>query len=97
MSDETPSPSPRPAPEGYNSWPAYWQAQGTPWRTEPEIASRGSTRTWTHLLRRGAFAFLRAIPSLLMVGLLTYRGIIAAQHAYIHHLVGHLAIGERVG
>jgi uncharacterized protein YjbI with pentapeptide repeats len=27
----------RPAPEGYASWPAYWQAQGMPWRTEPEI------------------------------------------------------------
>jgi uncharacterized protein YjbI with pentapeptide repeats len=26
-----------PAPEGYTSWPKYWTAQGTPWRTEPEI------------------------------------------------------------
>jgi uncharacterized protein YjbI with pentapeptide repeats len=26
-----------PAPEGYQSWPEYWQAQGMPWRTEPEI------------------------------------------------------------
>jgi uncharacterized protein YjbI with pentapeptide repeats len=27
----------RPAPEGYDSWPAYWQAQAMSWRTEPEI------------------------------------------------------------
>ncbi len=25
------------APEGFDSWPAYWQTQGMPWRTEPEI------------------------------------------------------------
>jgi hypothetical protein len=34
VSEKTPS---RPAPEGYASWPAYWQAQGMPWRTGPEI------------------------------------------------------------
>jgi uncharacterized protein YjbI with pentapeptide repeats len=27
----------RPAPEGYSSWPEYWKAQETPWRTAPEI------------------------------------------------------------
>jgi uncharacterized protein YjbI with pentapeptide repeats len=37
VSDETPTPSPPPAPEGYKSWPAYWKAQGMPWRTEQEI------------------------------------------------------------
>lgn len=26
-----------PAPEGYQSWPAYWEMQGMLWRTEPEI------------------------------------------------------------
>jgi len=27
----------RPAPEGYSSWPDYWEARGMPWRTEPEV------------------------------------------------------------
>jgi uncharacterized protein YjbI with pentapeptide repeats len=34
--DREPTPE-RPAPDGSDSWPAYWQAQGMPWRTEPEI------------------------------------------------------------
>jgi uncharacterized protein YjbI with pentapeptide repeats len=29
--------SKRPAPEGFSSWLAYWEAKGMPWRTEPEI------------------------------------------------------------
>ncbi len=29
--------SKRPAPEGFESWPDYWKAHGTSWRTEPEI------------------------------------------------------------
>src|SRR5215472_16250939 len=27
----------RQAPEGYDTWNAYWTAQGMPWRTAPEI------------------------------------------------------------
>jgi len=27
----------RAVPEGYESWNAYWTAQGMPWRMEPEI------------------------------------------------------------
>lgn len=27
----------RPAPDGFDSWPAYWKAQGMPWRTRPRI------------------------------------------------------------
>lgn len=28
---------PRPLSDDHSSWPAYWQAQGQSWRTEPEI------------------------------------------------------------
>ena len=31
------APVPRPAAADRNAWHAYWQAQGQPWRTEPEI------------------------------------------------------------
>lgn len=42
MNDEptrppVPSQQRQPAPAGCDSWPAYWTAQGMPWRTEPEI------------------------------------------------------------
>lgn len=36
MRDEA-SGSPQAAPEGFASWPAYWKAQGAPWRKQPEI------------------------------------------------------------
>jgi uncharacterized protein YjbI with pentapeptide repeats len=35
MSDD--DSSKRPVPEGFASWPDYWNAQGMQWRTEPEI------------------------------------------------------------
>src|SRR2546427_5724822 len=31
---------PRPSPEDVEAWKAYWQAQGQPWRTEPEIDTK---------------------------------------------------------
>jgi hypothetical protein len=31
--------SKRPVPDGFDSWPEYWKAQGMPWRTEPEMKS----------------------------------------------------------
>jgi hypothetical protein len=33
MSGETP----RPVPEGLDSWPAYWKAQGMPWSTGSDV------------------------------------------------------------
>jgi uncharacterized protein YjbI with pentapeptide repeats len=33
-------PAPRPAGDDHNAWHAYWQAQGQPWRTEPEISKK---------------------------------------------------------
>jgi hypothetical protein len=36
MSDES-SQLPRPTTDDRDAWRAYWQAQGMPWRTEPEI------------------------------------------------------------
>jgi hypothetical protein len=34
--DATPA---RPASDNADAWKAYWQAQGMPWRTEPEIST----------------------------------------------------------
>src|SRR5436305_409744 len=34
------TPLPRPAPEDAEAWKAYWQAQGQPWRTMPEIDAK---------------------------------------------------------
>lgn len=47
----TPIMQARPAPEGYQSWPKYWKAQGMPWRTEPEISEERQEYLW---LARGA-------------------------------------------
>ena len=33
-------PAARPAPDDREAWKAYWQAQGQPWRTEPEIDTK---------------------------------------------------------
>jgi uncharacterized protein YjbI with pentapeptide repeats len=59
VSEKTPS---RPSPDGYASWPAYWQAQGQPWRTEPEINDErqrylAERRVITPDDRRGVFPF----------------------------------------
>lgn len=37
---QTQIPMPRPADDDRNTWHAYWQAQGQPWRTEPEISKK---------------------------------------------------------
>jgi hypothetical protein len=37
------APLPRPAPGDRENWKAYWEAQGHPWRTEPEIDEERQT------------------------------------------------------
>src|SRR5258707_14466762 len=47
---------------GFDSWPEYWQAQGMPWRTEPEVDGErqhflDARRSVTPDIERGLYPF----------------------------------------
>lgn len=61
--------APRPATDDANAWSAYWQSQGMPWRTEPEISAErqgylAERRTITPDYKRGIFPFNDIEPKL---------------------------------
>src|SRR5437588_12950275 len=55
---------PRPAPEDAEAWKAYWQAQGQPWRTMPEIDAK----------RQEELAQRRTIAPDIKKGIYPYKG-----------------------
>jgi len=54
----------RPATEDADAWKAYWQAQGMPWRTEPEIPTE----------RQAYFSERRAITPDIQQGIYPFKG-----------------------
>ena len=42
------TPEPLPAPDDRDGWRARWQAQGQPWRTEPEIDQKRQAELEQH-------------------------------------------------
>jgi uncharacterized protein YjbI with pentapeptide repeats len=55
--------SKQPVPTDFTSWPEYWTAQGTPWRTEPEIDEE----------RQRFLATRRAVPPIIKQGIYPFR------------------------
>ena len=55
----------RTVPDGFDSWNAYWTAQGMPWRTEPELDAE----------RRRYLAGRRAIAPDITQGIYPFKGI----------------------
>ena len=55
---------PRPSPEDAEAWKAYWQAQGQPWRTLPEIDAK----------RREELAQCRQIVPTIEMGIYPFKG-----------------------
>jgi hypothetical protein len=59
----------RPTTDDANAWKAHWQAQGMPWRTEPEISVKRQTylaerRAITPYIEQGVYPFTGVEPKL---------------------------------
>jgi hypothetical protein len=67
MSDD--DASKRPVPDSFASWSDYWQTQGMPWRTEPEIDEQrqqylAARRAIKPNIKQGIYPFKEVEPKL---------------------------------